>query len=113
MSRVLKVTDYGDVHTRKKFEVDRCRTFAMIKPDGYQHMGKIFDCIAQAGFQINNAKMTRFNKTSSSQFYKEHEGKAFFPNLQAHMCSDVCVGIELVAPDAINLWRSVIGPTNT
>jgi nucleoside-diphosphate kinase len=50
LSRVLKVTDYGDVHTRKKFEVDRSRTFAMIKPDGYRHMGKIFDSIAQAGF---------------------------------------------------------------
>lgn len=35
LSRVLRVTDYGDVHTRKKFEVDRARTFAMIKPDAY------------------------------------------------------------------------------
>ena len=41
LSRVLRVTDYGDVHTRKKFEVDRSRTFAMIKPDGYKNMGKI------------------------------------------------------------------------
>ncbi len=33
LSRVLKVTDYGDVHTRKHFESQRQRTFAMIKPD--------------------------------------------------------------------------------
>jgi nucleoside-diphosphate kinase len=57
--------------------------------------------------------MSRFNKATSTQFYKEHEGKAFFPNLQAHMMSDVVIGIELVAPDAVTLWRSVIGPTNT
>ena len=50
LSRVLKVTDYGDVHTRSKFEIDRARTFAMIKPDAYQHIGKIFDAIAEAGF---------------------------------------------------------------
>lgn len=81
LSRVLKVTDYGDVHTRKKFEIDRSRTFAMIKPDAYQHMGKIFDAVAEAGFQINKAKMSRFTKATCSQFYKEHEGKAFFPNL--------------------------------
>ena len=33
LSRVLKVTDYGDVHTRKQFENNRQRTFAMIKPE--------------------------------------------------------------------------------
>src|SRR6056300_1864550 len=31
LARVLKVTDYGDVHTRRRFEVSRQRTFAMIK----------------------------------------------------------------------------------
>ena len=35
LSRVLKVIDYGDVHTRKHFENQRQRTFAMIKPDCY------------------------------------------------------------------------------
>lgn len=45
LSRVLKVTDYGDVHTRRKFEVDKSRTFAMIKPHAYANMGKILDNI--------------------------------------------------------------------
>ena len=35
LSRVLKVTDYGDVATRREFEAKRQRTFAMIKPDCY------------------------------------------------------------------------------
>lgn len=113
LSRVLKVTDYGDVHTRRKFEVDACRTFAMIKPDAYQHIGKIFDAISQDGFLINKIKMSKFNKASSGLFYREHEGKPFFPTLQAHMTSDVCVGIELVAPDAVKKWRNLLGPTNT
>jgi len=43
LSRVLKVTDYGDVHTRRYFENQRQRTFAMIKPDCYSQMGKIID----------------------------------------------------------------------
>lgn len=45
LSRVLKVTDYGDVHTRRHFETARQRTFAMIKPDCYLQMGKIIDGI--------------------------------------------------------------------
>jgi nucleoside diphosphate kinase len=27
--------------------------------------------------------------------------------------SDYAVGLELVAPDAINRWRKAIGPTNS
>lgn len=110
---MLRVTDYGDVHTRKQFEVDRARTFAMIKPDAYQHMGKIFDAIAASNMQINKLKMSKFNKASVSEFYKEHQGKPFFDNLTSFMTSDVVVGMELVAPDAVNLWRSSIGPTST
>ena len=34
-ARQLKVVDYGDVFTRQKFEVNRQKTFAMIKPDAY------------------------------------------------------------------------------
>jgi len=29
------------------------------------------------------------------------------------MTSDFAVGLELIAPDAINRWRKVIGPTNS
>ena len=41
--RQLKIIEYGDVATRKRFEVDRQRTFAMIKPDAYTNIGKIID----------------------------------------------------------------------
>jgi nucleoside-diphosphate kinase len=76
-------------------------------------MGKIFDAIAANNMQINKLKMSKFNKSTVSQFYKEHEGRPFFDGLTAHMCSDVVVGMELVAPDAVNLWRSSIGPTSS
>ena len=34
------------------------RTFAMIKPDAYVHIGKIIDRIEKEGFVIGNLKMT-------------------------------------------------------
>lgn len=37
--RLLKVMDYGDVYTRSKFEQERQRTFAMIKPESYTKIG--------------------------------------------------------------------------
>lgn len=45
LSRVLKVTDYGDIFTRRRFEAQRERTFGMIKPDAYTAMGKVIDHI--------------------------------------------------------------------
>ena len=64
-SRVLTVMDYGDVHTRKRFETDRQRTFAMIKPDAYSNMGKIIDAIQKEGFLINQLKMSRFSNQTA------------------------------------------------
>lgn len=62
---------------------------------------------------INKLKMSRFNAGSAAKFYEEHQGKSFFPNLQQFMCSDVAVGMELVAGNAVTKWREAIGPTNT
>ena len=112
-SRQLKIIEYGDVATRKRFEVDRQRTFAMIKPDAYRHMGKIIDAVYANGFRISKLKMSKFTEDSSNDFYGEHKGKPFFPNLQSFITSDVVVGMELVADNAIDKWRQLIGPTNT
>lgn len=113
LSRVMKVTDYGDVRTRNRFEASRGRTFAMIKPHAYQNIGKILDQVAASGFELSKLKMSKFNDQSVKQFYAEHVGKDFFPNLSAAMTSDVCVGMELVSENAVQKWRDVCGPTNT
>lgn len=113
LSRVMKVTDYGDVRTRNRFEQTRSRTFAMIKPHAYQSIGKIVDDICANGFEISKLKMSKFSAATVGEFYAEHQGKAFFPNLQGAMTSDVCVGLELVSDNAISKWREVIGPTNS
>jgi nucleoside-diphosphate kinase len=53
----------------------------MIKPDAYKHIGKIIDAIYVNGFKIANLKMSKFSPTTSAEFYAEHKGKPFFPNL--------------------------------
>lgn len=112
-TRQLKIIDYGDVATRKRFEVDRQRTFAMIKPDAYNNIGKIIDAICLNGFKISKLKMSKFTPATAQIFYGEHKDKPFFPNLQQFITSDVVVGMELVAESAIDKWRGLIGPTNT
>lgn len=112
-SRQLKIIEYGDVATRKRFEVDRQRTFAMIKPDCYKHIGKLIDAVYVNGFRISKLKMSRFTSETAATFYGEHVGKPFFPNLQSFITSDAVVGMELIADSAVDKWRGLIGPTNT
>lgn len=72
MSRVLTVVGYGDVATEAKQSNERQSTFAMIKPDCYQHLGKIIDKVQKAGFVISKMKMSKFSKATAGQFYNEH-----------------------------------------
>jgi nucleoside-diphosphate kinase len=64
-SRQLKIAEYADVFTRRKFEVKRGRTFVMIKPDCYIHMGKILDIILGANFKISQLQMARLNQSQA------------------------------------------------
>ena len=112
-ARQLKIVEYADTFTRSKFENRKSRTFGMIKPDAYQHLGKILACVLAAGFKITRLKMHRFTMQQAQAFYSEHQGKAFFNELVAFMSSDVVVGMELVCDNAVSTWREVIGPTNS
>lgn len=57
--------------------------------------------------------MSKFTRDTAGQFYDEHRGKPFFEGIVSEYSSDVSVGMELVAPDAITKWRQVIGPTKS
>ena len=52
--------EYGDVNTRSKLEIIKGKTFAMVKPDAYNNIGKIVDAIEKSYFNITNLKITKF-----------------------------------------------------
>ena len=111
--RQLKIVEYGDVATRKRFEQTCQRTFAMIKPCSYKNIGKIIDAVYKNGFKINRLRMSKFSRDTAGIFYGEHKGKPFFETLMGFVTSDYCVGMELVSDEAVTRWRHTIGPTNT
>ena len=45
--------------------------------------------------------------------YEAHKGKPFFSDLSAYMQSDVVTGMELVADNAIDNFRAILGPTDS
>ena len=83
----------------------------MVKPDGYINLGKIIKAVEDDGFVISNLKMTKMTLADAEEFYAEHKGKQFFSELTNFMSSDLIVGLELVAENAVQKWRNLIGPT--
>lgn len=57
--------------------------------------------------------MLKMSLEMAQNFYAEHKGKPFFEGLTQRMSSDAIVAMELVADDAVNKWRKLIGPTNS
>jgi len=108
-SRQLKVVDYGDVYTRKHFEVMRSSTCALIKPDAYIHIGKILDMIMHNNFSISRMRMFKWTPKQAQGFYD----KGASEEVINFMSSDLVVGLELVGNGAVEKWQELIGSANS
>ena len=76
------------------------KTFVLIKPDAYIHMGKIISDITSLGFQISKLSMLRLNEQDVKFIYAEHVGRPYYAHIVRHMVSDVIVGIEVAGNGA-------------
>ncbi|KAJ1633248.1 nucleoside diphosphate kinase [Pavlovales sp. CCMP2436] len=90
-------------------------TLAIIKPDavGAGSADAIVARIEAAGFSVRARTSLALPGFKAEEFYAEHAGKAFLPNLVAFMSSGPCVALALSRPGAILEWRALMGPTRT
>jgi nucleoside-diphosphate kinase len=77
----------------------------------YVHTGKIIDMIYKSGFIISKLKMSRFGPSQASRFLSIAGTKNNADN-QTFLQSDVSIGLEIVAADALQSWKKLIGPEN-
>ena len=103
-ARQLKLVDYGDTFTRKEFARGKETTFALIKPDVYMHTGKIIDQIYKNGFIISKLKMSRFGQSQATRFLALQQPTQNTPDQQTFLQSDVAIGLEIVAENALKQW---------
>jgi nucleoside diphosphate kinase len=91
------------------------RTLAMIKPDAVRNgfVADIISQISQTDLIVVHTKFVQFDSNGAQEFYAEHVGKSFFPNLEAFMTSGPAVVLILEGPEAVFRWRTLMGPTNT
>lgn len=90
------------------------RTLSILKPDATARnlTGKVNSYIEKAGLKIIAQKMIRLTSENAGEFYAEHRGKPFFPNMIERMTSGPVVVQVLEAPDAIARYRKIMGATN-
>ncbi len=111
-SRQLKISDYGDISTRKLFESKQSRTLALIKPDALNNIGKILDATLKSGLTAERMRMVKMTLEQAQSFYAERKGEASFATLSAFLASDVVVAIELVGGNALEQWQQLMGPND-
>ncbi len=89
-------------------------TLALIKPHIYlsNRIGKILSDTEDAGFRLLHMKTLQLREEGAREFYKEHEGKDFFPYLVKVMSSGPIVVLVLTKKNCVEEWRNFIGDTN-
>jgi len=111
--RDLKIKEYLNEATIATLQMKTERTYAMLKPEVINQMGKILSFIEEKGFRLNNLMLTRLGHESVSEFYKEHQGRPFYDSLVNYISSGPVLAMELLAPSAISKWRQTLGPTDS
>ena len=90
------------------------RTLSIIKPDAVAKnvIGQIISRFEGNGLTVVAAKMLQLDKKTAGGFYKEHEGRPFYPALIEFMTSGPVVVQVLEGDDAISKNRQLMGATN-
>lgn len=94
------------------------RTLAVIKPGAFlaRYAGPIIADIQARGFNIVDLRMVRFTEAQAKEFYKDHDGRAYFAGLIEHaiMAPSIVMILEgtIARPNVIKGWRDFIGPTD-
>ncbi|XP_069944217.1 nucleoside diphosphate kinase 6 isoform X3 [Cherax quadricarinatus] len=89
-------------------------TLALLKPDVSQvpHvLQAIHNRIIQEDFLVVRHKKIWLSEKETQKFYEEHKEKFFYNRLVTFMASGPISALILAHEDAINRWRSVMGPT--
>ncbi|CAH0532861.1 Nucleoside diphosphate kinase [Vibrio stylophorae] len=90
------------------------RTLSIIKPDATaRHLiGEIYHRMEMAGLAIVAAKRLHLTAEQAGGFYAEHREKPFFDDLVGYMTSGPIMVQVLEGENAIENYRTLMGPTD-
>jgi nucleoside-diphosphate kinase len=91
------------------------RTLSIIKPDGVAQkvIGEVIRRFEENRLKIIGMKMIFMDKNMAEGFYAVHKEKAFYSSLTKFMSSGPVVVMVVEGDKAIDLVRSIMGPTDS
>jgi len=90
------------------------RTLILFKPDAVQRRltGRLLSRLEDKGLKIVGLKMLQVTRELSAQHYAEHVNKPFYPLLEEFITSGPVVALVAEGPKAVQVVRTMMGPTN-
>ena len=89
-------------------------TLLIVKPDGVRRglVGEVLRRVEAKGLRIAEMRMMRIDRSLAEEHYGEHREKPFFGDLVAFITSGTVVVARLEGEGAIDVWRTMMGPTD-
>ncbi|KAK9764196.1 hypothetical protein K7432_008496, partial [Basidiobolus ranarum] len=91
------------------------QTFVLIKPDVYgtSRQEDILQLIEEKKFVVVKSEEVTFSKSLAEEFYSEYKEKRFFENIVNLLTSAPSLAMVLEKENAVQEWRSLMGPANS
>ncbi len=89
-------------------------TLVLLKPDAVARnlAGEIIARFERRGLKIIGLKLMQMTREKAEKHYAEHAGKPFFADLVNFITSGPIVAMALKGENAIQMVRTMMGPTN-
>jgi nucleoside-diphosphate kinase len=89
-------------------------TLLIVKPDGVRRglVGEVLRRAETKGLRIAEMRMMTIDRALAEEHYGEHREKPFFRELVEFITSGPVVVARLEGENAIDVWRTLVGPTD-
>jgi nucleoside-diphosphate kinase len=89
-------------------------TLLVVKPDGVRRglVGEVLRRAEAKGLLIADMRMMTIDRALAEEHYGEHREKPFFRELVEFITSGPVVVARLEGENAIDVWRTLMGPTD-
>lgn len=89
-------------------------TLLIVKPDavGRGLVGEVLRRAEAKGLRIAEMRMISIDRALAEEHYAEHRNKPFFAELVEFITSGPVVVARLEGENAIDVWRTLMGPTD-
>jgi nucleoside-diphosphate kinase len=89
-------------------------TLLIVKPDGVRRglVGEVLRRVEAKGLRIAEMRLMTIDRAMAEEHYGEHREKPFFGELVTFITSGPVVVARLEGEGAIDVWRTLMGPTD-